>query len=308
MKIKIEYLFNKEKEVYDVVNVEGYDKTVVIPNEYEGKPVAGIGEWAFEECFSLEEVCLPDTITEIKENAFNNCQKLVTAFTYGHSFSLDKLEVKRGNANLLMSNITCFGGEPIVNEKLDNWFKDKNPLLLESNEIFLFESIHYLRAALAKWAREKGLRAHWIYCDELNIDDTVQYSSPKDCDFVVLDSVDSENDDEYRRYISNVIYRSIVDEIPIIGLVKNTKKDHEQTIRLFQKHEIVFDERLEILNNNLELKGALSVLSDSKRISISTLQKEMNIGFNKAKRIFDTLVELKFIQQTNNKCVLKIDI
>jgi hypothetical protein len=226
-----------------VANVESFGKTIIIPKEYEGKPVTGIGAWAFQDSISIEEVCLPDTIKNIGQNAFNSCNNLVTTFTYGHTFSLDNLMVRRGNANMLMSSITCFGGESIVNKILDDWYHDKIPLLLESSEIFDFESIHYLRVAIAKWASEKGLNANWIYCDKQYIDeDTVPYTSPIDCDFVVLDSVDLEDDDEYIQYMRNVIYRSIIDEKPAIGLVRRTKENHDNAIELFHKHEIVFDE------------------------------------------------------------------
>ena len=306
--MNIRYILNEEKDSYCVASVESYDKTIFIPKEYEGKPVTSISEDAFQEAISIEEVCLPDTINLVNTNAFNSCFKLVTTFTYGQTFNLDNLIVNRGNANLLMSNIIPFGGEQLTNKVLDDWYHSKEPLLLESTEIFNFDSIHYLRVAIEKWAYEQGLKAYWIYCDKLHIDeDTTPYISPKNCDFIVLDSVEQEVDEEYLRYIRNVIYRSTIDEKPVIGLVNKTKDNHDAAIKLFQNHEILFDKRLEILNNNLSLKVALDLLSNSKRVSVSTLQREMSISYPKAKKMFDTLVNLNLIQQVNNKYIVKID-
>ena len=47
-----------------------------IPEEIGGVPVTAIGERAFNRCFDLEEVVIPDTVTVIGEFAFANCYEL----------------------------------------------------------------------------------------------------------------------------------------------------------------------------------------------------------------------------------------
>jgi hypothetical protein len=53
------------------------DTIVFIPKEYEGMPVTGIGPGAFAECYPLQAVVIPDSVTYISENAFGNCHNLV---------------------------------------------------------------------------------------------------------------------------------------------------------------------------------------------------------------------------------------
>lgn len=259
--MKIKYFYNKDKNCYSIANVESFDKTIIIPSEHEGKPVTSIDDWAFQDCISLEEVCLPHTIRYIGRNAFNSCNHLITTFTYGHIFNLDDLMVNRGNANMLMSSITHFGDEEMVNEILEKWFKTKTTLSLKTSDIFKFESIHYIRVALMKWADEKSLKGHWIYCDELDINET--FNAPNDCDFIVLDSVDCDSDDKYIEYIHNIINKSLSLKIPVIGLMRKPKETDERITSFFANCECVSDERLEILKNNLELKKAISILSNS---------------------------------------------
>ena len=46
---------------------------LVIPSEYEGKPVTRISEKAFYKCITLYNVTIPDTVTEIGDSAFQDC-------------------------------------------------------------------------------------------------------------------------------------------------------------------------------------------------------------------------------------------
>ncbi len=52
------------------------DIEIVIPDEYEERPVTSIGAKAFEDCYKVTKITLPDTITDIKEDAFIGCEKL----------------------------------------------------------------------------------------------------------------------------------------------------------------------------------------------------------------------------------------
>ncbi len=54
------------------------DTDLVIPSEYNGLPVAAIGENAFSECMSLTSVTIPDSVTSIGEWAFSGCTGLTS--------------------------------------------------------------------------------------------------------------------------------------------------------------------------------------------------------------------------------------
>ncbi len=43
---------------------------IVIPPEYNGKPVTSIGEYAFAYCYEMISIDIPDSVTSIGENAF----------------------------------------------------------------------------------------------------------------------------------------------------------------------------------------------------------------------------------------------
>ena len=52
---------------------------ILIPTEYEGMTVTGIGNGAFENCTVIVIIIIPDSITSIGENAFAGCTGLNTA-------------------------------------------------------------------------------------------------------------------------------------------------------------------------------------------------------------------------------------
>lgn len=59
------------------VSINGYfgtDKTVVIPERIDGKPVTGISNFANNE--NIEKVVIPSTVTCVWEYAFANCSSL----------------------------------------------------------------------------------------------------------------------------------------------------------------------------------------------------------------------------------------
>ena len=49
---------------------------VVIPSEINGKPVKIISDWALDHHINMTTVIIPDSVTEIRENAFFNCENL----------------------------------------------------------------------------------------------------------------------------------------------------------------------------------------------------------------------------------------
>lgn len=61
-----------------VYEYNGMDTVVTVPADFEGHPVVGIGMGAFQMRVLVREVILPDTIKEIRENAFYRCVSLRT--------------------------------------------------------------------------------------------------------------------------------------------------------------------------------------------------------------------------------------
>lgn len=53
-----------------------YIGTITIPSEYNGNPIKGIGECAFENCIGLSSVTIPSSIIEIEDAAFAGCSVL----------------------------------------------------------------------------------------------------------------------------------------------------------------------------------------------------------------------------------------
>lgn len=73
----LEYKLNLD-DTYSVVGIgvaTAVDE-IVIPNKYEGKTVASVGEKAFYNCTKIKSVTLPNSITKIQANAFALCDNL----------------------------------------------------------------------------------------------------------------------------------------------------------------------------------------------------------------------------------------
>ena len=69
--------FELRENAYAVVGLGTYESgNLVIPSEYNGKPVTIIGEGAFSAKADIGTVTIPDSVTTIEEKAFYNCMNL----------------------------------------------------------------------------------------------------------------------------------------------------------------------------------------------------------------------------------------
>lgn len=64
---------------YTVFSLVNNETDMVIPGEYNGKPVTRIGEKAFYRNEILTNIKIPNSVTVIESSAFENCSKLTTA-------------------------------------------------------------------------------------------------------------------------------------------------------------------------------------------------------------------------------------
>lgn len=79
--IKYEYQGLKLADRGDYYEIVGYtevDSELVIPTEYEGKPIKSIGDNAFSGCTTLTSVTVPLSITRIGSFAFEDCEGLMS--------------------------------------------------------------------------------------------------------------------------------------------------------------------------------------------------------------------------------------
>lgn len=100
---------NAEKETYVYIsgtNEENEYAIVNIPSEYYWYPVGtrkrlgvvrGIYEGAFQDYTNLKKVELPNTIEEIRLNAFSGCIKLKTVVFHGTEQQWKQVKIEEGN-------------------------------------------------------------------------------------------------------------------------------------------------------------------------------------------------------------------
>ena len=113
---KIKYEFNKSRKSWTVEGVENSfeEDYLEIVSEIDGYPVKDIGSFAFNNCKTLEEVVLPDSVYQICNYAFNNCKNLRTVmvnsvhlniYIHGNAFcgcgKLESVNAKNNKLSLL---------------------------------------------------------------------------------------------------------------------------------------------------------------------------------------------------------------
>ncbi len=73
----LEYSLNSDGNGYTVTGIGTCtDTELIIPSEYNAKPVTSIGDNAFERCTGLTSVTIPYSVTSIGKSAFSGCNNL----------------------------------------------------------------------------------------------------------------------------------------------------------------------------------------------------------------------------------------
>ena len=85
---------------------------ITIPSEIDGKPVASIGNYAFEDCTGLTSITIPNSVTRIGNNAFNYCTGLTSITIPNSVTSIEDSAFKycRGLTSITIPNsVTSIG-------------------------------------------------------------------------------------------------------------------------------------------------------------------------------------------------------
>ena len=79
-KEELEYTLSYNGEYYICTGIGTVTEAdAVIQSEYRGKPVKAIGDKAFEDCYELKSIIIPDSVTAIGNSAFEDCYSLTEA-------------------------------------------------------------------------------------------------------------------------------------------------------------------------------------------------------------------------------------
>ncbi len=70
------YKYSEELQGYEVADFTGNGTSVTIPATYRGVAVKSIGDSAFQDCISLTEIVIPESVTRISNHAFQGCESL----------------------------------------------------------------------------------------------------------------------------------------------------------------------------------------------------------------------------------------
>ena len=73
----LDYFLNSDGTSYTVMGIGTCpDKEIIIPSEYDAKPVTSISSYAFNNCAGLTSVTIPNSVTSIGSYAFSGCSSL----------------------------------------------------------------------------------------------------------------------------------------------------------------------------------------------------------------------------------------
>ena len=90
---------------YSVNECSIYSKKIVIPSNYNEKPVTSFDDGAFYDCNLLASIVIPDSITSIASFAFTGCISLKTVYYKGTKEQWESITINSGNEDLTNATI-----------------------------------------------------------------------------------------------------------------------------------------------------------------------------------------------------------
>ena len=75
----LQYQRNGDSESYSIIGIGNATASkIIIPSEYEGKPVTSIARYAFNGCSSITSITIPRSVANIGDSAFSGCSSLTS--------------------------------------------------------------------------------------------------------------------------------------------------------------------------------------------------------------------------------------
>ena len=97
----LSFTWNETGEGYIVSNCdESATGEVIIPATYKGLPVTGIGDSAFQNCFGISSIAIPESVTSIGYSAFYGCIDLNKVIYCGTQEQWNAISLGEGNEDL----------------------------------------------------------------------------------------------------------------------------------------------------------------------------------------------------------------
>ena len=114
------FVSNGDKTCYVTASEACTDKQVVIPPvSPEGEWVVSIGIDAFHDCTSMVSIVIPNTVTEIQENAFTGCASLTAVYYSGGASEWEVVSIANSNAEL--TEAVCYFYDEGIRPLVPRW-------------------------------------------------------------------------------------------------------------------------------------------------------------------------------------------
>ena len=236
----IKYARSKETGEWEVSHIDSPSRFVYVPDTIGGKPITGIRSTVLEETRGVETLSLPSSIRYIEEGAFENAFRLTVVHHRNDKANLNRLSVDPWNGPFLSAfHLLGLGDLAYRDKAMEFVFSNHEAILIESNDLFVYEPIHCLRFAVGEWLGERGIEPYAFDCGELDSDEE---SDPHLFDLpdaeipcVILDRVDDPSLSSYVDQIAKMIGICKERGVPVIGLVSKKGRTNPDIRKLFHE-------------------------------------------------------------------------